>query len=1044
MPRPSTAAPAASDAGRPRLHVVALAHLDTQWRWTERDTAALFLPATVSENEALFERHPAYVLSFEGAHRYHLLEQLHPELFARLLARVAAGRWHPAGAAIEAFDAILPSPESLLRQIHLGQRWFASRFGVESVDLFLPDCFGFPASLPQIAAHAGLLGFVTQKLRRGELLRAARPIPFPYGRWRGADGSEILAALDPGEYSARITGDLSRDPAWLARFAARRTAGHPERLLTFVGIGDRGGAPPEPSIAALAASLVSDGPIEVRHGGSDRIHVETTEAERARLPACEGDLLLRQHGTGCYSAKLALKRWNRANERRARAAEGLAALAARCGRPAPRDRLAAAWWRFLARQMHDDLTGTAIPAAYRISLADEALAASEFDEVAGDSLAHLARVLGRPAAGTPVILFNPLGQTRRELVEIAWPEAGLRPLHVVGPRGELLPTQVGGRSPTTPTLLFVAELAPLSAAVFTVCEGPNPAPPAAPAAASPRGLDNGRLRARFDEAGLLASLVDAALGRELLAAPSRPESFANRSRKYPAWEILWSDLAAGPRASGGTLRGERILESGPLRATLELERELDGQRLRERWSLAAGDAGDRLECELRLDARQTGRLLKYTHHFAVDAPQIACDLGLGLVRRPLASEALYEVPAQRFAALEDGAGGGAAVLADVLAGWDHPDPSTLRLTCLHAPRASFKWRHQRTQDRGRHLLRFALAGLAGRADDGAAAALADRFAEPPLAWRGDPGPAVSGPASLGLGLACDAARVVAFKPGDDTDESILRLANPTPERVTVTIGDPGLRAARRLDGREREVAPLTVPPGRTLQFDLPPHALVTVGLDLAPAEARAEPVPARPVPLPCNRRAFRPRGRGRLAGGFDGRHFLPAELLPARLESTSVPFDLGHVAAGGADTLVCRGQLLDLPEGCAELWLLGAAVGRRELEFEFGLDERTLRLTVPGWRAPLYRESRFRPRLLGEGVVEEAFTAAATAWIADFVRDRDGRELPGERALLAQLCLPVAGARRLSLPAGGQLRLVAASAVPWPARPGRLVSLARL
>ena len=28
----------------------------------------------------------------------------------------------------------------------------------------LPDCFGFPASLPSILAHAGIKGFSTQKL----------------------------------------------------------------------------------------------------------------------------------------------------------------------------------------------------------------------------------------------------------------------------------------------------------------------------------------------------------------------------------------------------------------------------------------------------------------------------------------------------------------------------------------------------------------------------------------------------------------------------------------------------------------------------------------------------------------------------------------------------------------------------------------------------------------------------------------------------------------------------------------------------------------
>lgn len=1037
-------------AARPRLYVVALAHLDTQWQWTERDTAALFLPDTVSANEALFERFPTYTLSFEGAYRYRLLEQLHPDQFDRLRARVAEGRWYPAGAGVEAFDTVVPAPESLLRQLLLGQRWFEERIGRASVDLFLPDCFGFPASLPTLAAHAGLLGFVTQKLRRGDLLRAARPIPFAYGRWRGGDGAEILAALDPGEYSAQVTGDLSRDPEWLARFEELRRAGHPQKLLRFVGIGDRGGAPPADSIAALEAAQTSPGPVEVRHGGADRIHLETTAAERARLPVYEGDLLLRLHGTGCYSSQLAMKRWNRSNERRARAAEAAAVLAARHGRPAPRQRLEAAWWRFLAHQMHDDLTGTSIPAAYEISLADEALAAAEFDGITADSLAALLRQLGRPAAGTAVLLFNPLGAARDELVELPWPEAGKLPLEVVDPYGRVLPTQVGSRS-NGRTLLFPARLAALSAAVFVVRPGGGSAPEE-PCAASAHALSGARLRARFDAAGRLASLESD--GRQWLAAPSELQSFANRSRKYPAWEIRWEDLAVGPLARGGRLVSARLVEPGPLRATLEFEHALDGQRVRERWSLAAGPSGDRLECELQLDARRSARLLKYTHQFAFAADGIACDLGIGIERRPAASAALYEVPAQRFAALEDRAGdGGVAVLSDVLAGWDHPPPSTLRLTCLHAPRASFKWRHQRTQDLGRHALRFALAPFSGRADDGSLAARADRFAEPPLALRGEDGPALAGPTATGLEIDAGPAQLLALKPahGKTVNEAVLRLANPTDGALEVVVRDPQLCGAIAVDGCERPLRqlPVTSVPEGELRVRLPARGLASV--QLAFDAARPAPAPredwtpaAQAVLLPLELSVFLGRGERsrskRRDDGFDGRRFLPREQLPARLDETTVPFSLAHVAAESPDATPCRGQMLELPPDCAELWLLGAAAGRRR-EVEFRIDERPLRVAVAGWREPLFVPSRRRPLLLGGGIVEEQVRTAACGWIVDFLRDRDGRELPGERALLAQLRIPIAGARRLRLPDCPAVRLVAATAVARPAQPGTLLRL---
>ena len=40
---------------------------------------------------------------------------------------------------------------------------FSREFGRRSVDVYLPDCFGFGWALPSIMAHSGLTGFSTQK-----------------------------------------------------------------------------------------------------------------------------------------------------------------------------------------------------------------------------------------------------------------------------------------------------------------------------------------------------------------------------------------------------------------------------------------------------------------------------------------------------------------------------------------------------------------------------------------------------------------------------------------------------------------------------------------------------------------------------------------------------------------------------------------------------------------------------------------------------------------------------------------------------------------
>ena len=65
---------------------------------------------------------------------------------------------------MEEGDVNLPSAEAIIRQVLYGNTYFRKEFGKASEEFMLPDCFGFPASLPSILAHAGVKGFSTQKL----------------------------------------------------------------------------------------------------------------------------------------------------------------------------------------------------------------------------------------------------------------------------------------------------------------------------------------------------------------------------------------------------------------------------------------------------------------------------------------------------------------------------------------------------------------------------------------------------------------------------------------------------------------------------------------------------------------------------------------------------------------------------------------------------------------------------------------------------------------------------------------------------------------
>jgi alpha-mannosidase len=204
---------------QPTLYTVGYAHLDTEWRWEYPQVIDEYIPKTMEDNFALFEKYPHYIFNFTGSNRYRLMKEYYPADFAKLKQYVASGRWFPAGSSVEEGDVNTPSAESLIRQILYGNNWFRREFGKASAEYMLPDCFGFPASLPTILAHSGVKGFSTQKLTWGSSAPGGGPesreetpegTPFNVGVWVGPDGESVLAGLNPGSYSGGIDTDLSK------------------------------------------------------------------------------------------------------------------------------------------------------------------------------------------------------------------------------------------------------------------------------------------------------------------------------------------------------------------------------------------------------------------------------------------------------------------------------------------------------------------------------------------------------------------------------------------------------------------------------------------------------------------------------------------------------------------------------------------------------------------------------------------------------------------------------------------------------------------
>jgi alpha-mannosidase len=391
------------------------------------------------------------------------------------------------------------------------------------------------------------------------------------------------------------------------------------------------------------------------------------------------------------------------------------------------------------------------------------------------------------------------------------------------------------------------------------------------------------------------------------------------------------------------------------------------------------------------------------------------------------------VPAQQWAALDDAGGAfGVAVLSDVRSGWDQPDPSTLRMTWIHAPRASWKFRHQGRQDFGRHRFRFALAGLGrGELAAGFAAALADRFAHPALAFRAEPGGRPGGGSCRRLLAIGAPGRLLAAKPAEAGDGLICRFTNAAaePAAIEIEIAD-GLALETATDGLERALAGAAQPPPAAAT--LPPSGLRSLRLRPRAAPAQRPADAFLHLPLPWSTRGFSRNGE-RLERGFDGHgNGFPLELVPDWIDDGPVPFDLGHLATP-TQLALPGGEELELRDAYDELWLLAASVDA-DCRLRFRVGSATVDIEVPAWRQPFLRESRARRRPFGHALDPGRFRRAPVAISTGHLHDRAGGDLPVERGSLFAVRVPLHGERRVTFPRSRAVRMVAATLSRAPAR----------
>jgi alpha-mannosidase len=116
----------------PTIIATGHAHLDVGWLWPVWRTRQK-VAHTVATALHLMERYPDYHFSMSQPQVYHFLKHDAPDLYERMKARIAEGRFEPVGMMWLETDCNIPSGESLARQLAHGARFYAQEF---------PDLYG--------------------------------------------------------------------------------------------------------------------------------------------------------------------------------------------------------------------------------------------------------------------------------------------------------------------------------------------------------------------------------------------------------------------------------------------------------------------------------------------------------------------------------------------------------------------------------------------------------------------------------------------------------------------------------------------------------------------------------------------------------------------------------------------------------------------------------------------------------------------------------------------------------------------------------------
>ena len=702
-------------------------HIDAAWLWPWTETVDV-VRHTFGTALQLMDEYPMYTYTQSAAAYSAWIADKYPDELKEIQDRVRQGRWEMVGGMWVEPDLNMPDGESLVRQLLVGKRYFKDKFGVDVRIGWNPDSFGYNWQLPQIYKKSGVDYFVTQKMAWNDTTQ----LPMKIFWWQSPDGSRVLTYF-PHDYAneidpVRIAGDVAQ--------AREQNPGVTEMMHLF-GVGDHGGGPTRamldtgvhwsdpgmvypPVTWGVAQGFFSDieQKLDTQHSpvwnyktlaaGSTKL--QDPPAGKISLPVWNDEMYFEYH-RGVFTTQSNHKRNMREAEEQVLNAEKISSLAWLAGSAYPTERLTEAWKKVLFNQFHDLAAGSGIGIIYQDAQRDYDDVRWISSDASIQAFHRIASEINTKAApGIPVMIWNPLGWERTDLVELQVqmpdaPKAGS--IAVLDAEGRALPMQILSSDAATRSYALLVEAKDVPSMGYEIVHV-IPEKREAPSDLKASGLtleneylrlsvdaQNGCITSLYDKKAAFESIASGACGNELIG-------FKDTPRDYDAWNIDADFDKVFTRIDQAD--SVELVDKGPLRASIRVTRTWQSSKFVQDIVVYAGL--DRVDVVNDIDWHETHILLKAAFPLAASSGEATFEIPYGTIARPATrdnkiEQAKFEVPAMRWADLGD-AQHGFSLINESKYGYDAKG-NVLRISLLRSP----TW-PDANADRGHHHFRYSL------------------------------------------------------------------------------------------------------------------------------------------------------------------------------------------------------------------------------------------------------------------------------------------------------------------------------------------------